>query len=427
MKKNNPPQNLLDKYVKFCGKKTLDLIHTKANQLIGKHIVFVSSTYQGGGVAEMLNSLVFLFNDIGIKVGWRILHGTVDFFTTTKKIHNALQGEKINLSQRKKHLYAETNRRFSVYTHIDHDMVVVHDPQPLPLIAFYKKTKPWLFRCHIDTSQADPEVWSYLKDYMNKYDRIIVSKEEYKRDLQIPNTVIYPAIDPLSIKNHPLTEGVTQEILTKYGISTDKPIMAQISRFDKWKDPLGVIKVFEKVRTKINCTLVLLGAFASDDPEGGMVYKKTTKKAEKSKFKNDIKTILADSDILVNCLQRKATVIIQKSIKEGFGLVVAEALYKGTPVVASNIGGIPLQVIDGFNGYLLAPDNIQGFADKIILLLKDHELRTKLGENGIAHIKNNFLITRLLLDWLNVFAQSLLQEEQTTNKFIAPQKKTRGH
>ena len=406
MKKGND-NSLLSKYVKFCGKKTLDLIHTKAERLHDKHVVFISSTYQGGGVAEMLNSLIFLFNDIGIKVGWRILHGTVDFFTTTKKIHNALQGDKINLSQRKKHLYVETNRRFSIYTHIDHDMVVVHDPQPLPLIEFYKKTKPWIFRCHIDTSQSDLETWSYLKEYMNKYDRIIVSKDEYKRDLQIPNTVIYPAIDPLSMKNHRLTELAIQEILTKHGINTDKPLVAQISRFDKWKDPLGVIKVFEKVRAKINCTLVLLGEFASDDPEGSMIYKKTIKKAERSKFKNDIKIILADSDILVNCLQRKAAVVVQKSIKEGFGLVVAEALYKGTPVVAANAGGIPLQVVDGFNGYLLAPDDIQGFADKVVLLLKNSELRTKLGANGAAHIKNNFLITRLLIDWLNVFTQYL--------------------
>jgi trehalose synthase len=401
----------LGKYKKYCGKKELDLIYAKANKLKNKHIVFISSTYQGGGVAEMLNSLIFLFNDIGIKVGWRILHGTVDFFTTTKKIHNALQGSKINLSQRKKHLYDETNRRFSIYTHINNDMVVVHDPQPLPLINFYKKTKPWIFRCHIDTSQSNPEVWSYLKDYINKYDRIIVSKDEYKRDLQIPSTVIRPAIDPLSTKNRDVTEKTIQETLTKHGISTEKPVIAQISRFDKWKDPLGVIKVFESVRKKVNCTLVLLGSMATDDPEGSIIYKKTLKKVEKSKFKNDIKIILVNSDLLVNCLQRKASVVIQKSTKEGFGLVVAEALYKGTPVVASNVGGIPFQVIDGFNGYLVNPFNIQGFADKIILLLKNDDLRNELGKNGISHIKSNFLITRLLSDWLNIFEQSLLKEK----------------
>lgn len=399
--------SVLNSYKKFCKKEVLDLICTRARKLAGKHIVFVSSTYQGGGVAEMLNSLIFLFNDIGVKVGWRILHGTIDFFVVTKKLHNALQGSEINLSQRKKNLYLETNRRFSVYTHLDHDMVVVHDPQPLPLIDFYKKTQPWIFRSHIDVTQSNLAVWSYLKNFIDKYDRIVVSKEEYKRDLQIPYTIIRPAIDPLSMKNRHVTSTTIKKILAKYEINIDKPIIAQISRFDKWKDPLGVIKIFEKVRMKMDCNLVLLGSLASDDPEGSEIYEKTLKKAEKSKFKSDIKILLVNSDILVNCLQRQASVIIQKSIKEGFGLVVAEALYKGTPVVASDVGGIPLQVTDGFDGYLVKPDNLQGFADKIILLLKDNELREKLGKNGSEHIKDNFLITRSLADWLGVFEQYL--------------------
>lgn len=399
--------SVLNRYKNFCKKEELDLICARACKLAGKHIVFVSSTYQGGGVAELLNSLIFLFDDIGIKVGWRILHGTIDFFVVTKKIHNALQGGEINLSQRKKKLYIETNRRFSIYTHLDHDMVVVHDPQPLPLIDFYQKTQPWIFRSHIDVTQANSAAWTYVKTFINKYDRVIVSKEEYKRDLQIPYTIIRPAIDPLSMKNRYVTPTTIKKILAKYEINTDKPIIAQISRFDKWKDPLGVIKIFEKVRMKIDCNLVLLGSLASDDPEGSAVYEKTLKKAKKSKFGSDIKILLVNSDILVNCLQRQASVIIQKSIKEGFGLVVAEALYKGTPVVASDVGGIPLQIIDEFNGYLIKPDNLQGFAEKVILLLKDKELRVKLGKNGAEHIKNNFLITRLLSDWISVFEQYL--------------------
>jgi trehalose synthase len=401
-------KSALNKYKKFCDKKVLELICTRAHKLEGKHIVFISSTYQGGGVAEMLNSLIYLFNEIGVKVGWRILHGTIDFFVITKKLHNALQGEKINLSQRKKLIYNETNRRFSVFTHIEHDMVVVHDPQPLPLINFYKKTQPWVFRCHIDISDPNLEAWSYLKTFMDKYDRIVVSKDEYKRDLQIPHTVIYPAIDPLTMKNRNLPQKTITKTLMKYGINTDKPIIAQISRFDKWKDPLGVIKIFEKVRAKVNCTLVLLGSLADDDPEGGLIYEKTRKSAEKSKYKSDIKILLVNSDILVNCLQRKAAVIIQKSIREGFGLVVAEALYKGTPVVASNVGGIPFQVIDNVNGYLVDPDDLKGFAAKIILLLNDEKLRSDFAKNGTAHIKNNFLITRLLSDWLSVFEQTIL-------------------
>lgn len=404
----------LSKYKRFCGKKTLDSIYARARKLFGKHIVFISSTYQGGGVAEMLNSLIFLFNEIGIEVGWRILHGTSDFFVTTKKIHNALQGEKINLSQRKKYLYNETNKRFAIYTHLMHDLVVVHDPQPLPLINFYKKTQPWIFRCHIDMSQPDLEVWSYLKEFIEKYDRIIVSKKEYTLDLKIPYSVLHPAIDPLSNKNRFLPEKTMQKVLAKYNINLKKPILAQISRFDKWKDPIGVVKIFERVRKKIDCVLVILGSLASDDPEGDIVYNKVRKAVEKSKFKHDIKILLVNSDLLVNTLQRKASVVIQKSIKEGFGLVVAEALYKGTPVVASKTGGIPFQIIDGHNGYLLDPDDIKGFTDKIILLLKDEQLRTTLGKNGIAHIKSKFLITRLLSDWITIFEQNLLSTDENT-------------
>lgn len=398
----------LNKYKKFCGQEVIDLIYAKARRISEKHIVFVSSTYQGGGVAEMLNSLVFLMNEVGVNVGWRILHGNTDFFRITKAFHNGIQGEKIKLSKRKKTIYYETNKRFAAFTHLDHDLVVVHDPQPLPLIDFYKKTQPWIFRCHIDLSQPDTSVWNYLKEFIEKYDRILISKEEFSQDLKIPHTVLHPAIDPLATKNRALPEATIIKVLQKYQINTNKPIIAQVSRFDKWKDPIGVIKIFEKVREKINCSLVLLGSLATDDPEGTIIYDKVLNKAKKSKFSQDIQILLVQSDVLVNCVQRKAAVIIQKSLKEGFGLVVAEALFKGTPVVASNIGGIPLQITNDFNGYLLDPNDLQGFTDKILLLLTNDTLRTKLGTNGIAHIKNNFLITRLLIDYLNIFEQHLL-------------------
>lgn len=401
---------MLNKYRKICGNEVINLLHTKARLFANKHMVFISSTYEGGGVAEMLNSLIFLFNEIGIKVGWRILHGSRDFFSITKQFHNGLQGEKIGLSQKKKHLYYETNKSFMTFTHIDqHDLIVVHDPQPLPLIDFYKKKQPWIFRCHIDLSKPDPNLWTYLKNYIEKYDHVIISKSEYYKDLKIPFTVINPAIDPLSIKNRPLTDKIVKHWLDKYNINRDKPFIAQISRFDKWKDQLGVIKVFEKVREKVNCSLVLLGSLATDDPEGESIYKKVLKKVEKNKYKHDIKVLLLNSDILVNCIQREAAVVIQKSLREGFGLVVTEALYKGTPVVASKIGGIPLQIIDGFNGFLLEPEDYQGFANKITMLLKKDKLRHELGRNGTLHVKNNFLIVRLMLDWLNVFEKCLLK------------------
>lgn len=405
----------LDKYRKICGNKTIDLLQTKAKALANKHIVFVSSTYVGGGVAEILNSFVLLLNGIGVKLGWRILHGTSDFFMVTKNFHNALQGEKINLSEKKRDIYYNTNKHFTSFTHLKHDLVVIHDPQPLPMIDFYKKEQPWIFRCHIDLSKPATNLWAYLKKYIKKYDHVVVSKEEYYQDRTPPHSIIHPAIDPLSIKNRPLSNKIIKKHLDEYGISLAKPMIAQVSRFDKWKDQPGVLKIFEKVRKEIDCTLVLLGSLATDDPEGEMMHEKIVKKAAKSRYRSDIKIILTNSDILVNCIQRKASVIIQKSTKEGFGLVVTEALYKGTPVVASKVGGIPLQVIDGFNGYLLEPDDYQGFADKIILLLKNKDLRLKLGRNGTIYVTDNFLITRLMLDWLNLFEKYLLPTKSKKN------------
>jgi trehalose synthase len=405
MKTNN-----ISSYARIVGKSEIESIHAEAEKLADKHIICINSTYQGGGVAEILNSLVPLFDHVGIDFGWRILHGTPDFFTITKKFHNGLQGSKINLSQRKKDIYYETNKRFSTFTHIHHDLVIVHDPQPLPLISFYKKTQPWIFRCHIDISKPNAEVWEYLKGFIQKYDHFVVSLEEYKKaDIKIPQTVIHPAIDPLTAKNKPVSENKITKYLSKFGIDRKKPIISQVSRFDPWKDPIGVVKVFERVRRKINCQLVLLGQFATDDPEGHKIILSLQKKVEKSPFKNDIKLLVVDNAFLVNCLQRASSVVIQKSLKEGFGLTVTEALYKGTPVVASNVGGIPLQVINGVNGFLLEPHNLEGFSDSVIKLLKDEKLRVTLGNAGKDHIKENFLITRLMLDWIKLMNKVMSQ------------------
>jgi trehalose synthase len=393
--------NNLSSYARIVGKPELDKIHAEAEKLSGKHITCVNSTYQGGGVAEILNSLVPLFDQIGVDFGWRILHGTPDFFTITKKFHNGLQGSKINLSKRKKDIYYETNRRFSTFTHIHHDLVIVHDPQPLPLISFYKKTQPWIFRCHIDISNPNKEVWDYLKGFIQKYDHFVVSLPEYQKDdLDIPQSVIHPAIDPLTAKNKSVSETKISKYLEKFGIDRKKPIISQVSRFDPWKDPIGVVKVFERVRKKMDCQLVLLGQFATDDPEGHKILMSLQKKVDKCQFKKDIKLLVVDNAFLVNCLQRASSVVIQKSLKEGFGLTVSEALYKGTPVVASKVGGIPLQVIDGVNGFLNSPYDLRGFSDSVIKLMKDEKLRGTMGKAGKEHAKKKFLITRLMLDWL---------------------------
>ncbi|MBD3282056.1 MAG: glycosyltransferase [Candidatus Portnoybacteria bacterium] len=397
----------LKDYEKIAGQEIVENIRKKSKKLSGKHMVCVSSTHEGGGVAEMLNSLIVLFNKMGIRFGWRILHGTPDFFTVTKKFHNALQGEDIHFSDKKKKLYYETNKRYALFNHIDHDLVVVHDPQPLPLINFYEKKQPWVFRCHVDLSNPDQDLWSYLKKYIEKYDEMIVSTEEYKKNLKISQSIIHPAIDPLTVKNNEISKDVMEEYLGKNGISLKKPIISQISRYDKWKDPEGVIKVFEKVKKEVDCQLVLLGNMVTDDPESVKIYSKTIKKYGD---REDIKILVnvSANDLVVNALQRKSSVVIQKSIREGFGLTISEALYKGTPVVASDVGGIPLQVKDGESGFLHFPDDIDGFANSVIKILKDDSLRERLGENGREYVKKNFLITRLMMDWLNVFEKRLL-------------------
>jgi len=399
----------LEDYREIVGNQIIGEIARRARNLYGKHFLHINSTYQGGGVAEILNSLVPLMNDIGIDTGWRTLHGFPDFFEMTKKFHNSLQGEPIHFTERKKRLYFQANGDFATYTHIDHDCIIIHDPQPLPLIKFYKKRQPWIWRCHVDLSHPNDQLWDFLTTFILKYDVVILSNENYKKgDLPVEQRIIYPAIDPLSSKNIEISEKDVSKYLTKFGVHTDKPLITQISRFDKWKDPGGVIRVFKLVKKKVDCRLVLCGNIATDDPEGVRMYERVEKEARSLAERGDIVLVTdpaASNFIFVNALQRISSVIIQKSIKEGFGLVVAEALWKGTPVVASNVGGIPLQIMDGENGFLVDPHDNQGFADGIIRILQDPDLSKEMGRKGKEHVRKNFLITRLLMDYLDLLVE----------------------
>lgn len=392
------PLSLKD-YKDIVGEELIEHIYQEATPLTNKHVEHVNSTYYGGGVAEILSSLTLLMNDVGIKTGWRLLKGHQDFFNVTKKFHNSLQGESIILSENKKKIYTECNEINSILMHIHSlDTIIIHDPQPLPLINFYKKKQPWIWRCHIDLSSPNKILWNYLKQFIEKYDAVIVSMEQYKqKDLQKPYHIIQPSIDPLTTKNKFIPDSVVKRYLSKFGVELDKPIISQVSRFDKWKDPLGVVRSFEIIKKQVDCKLVLLGSMATDDPEGDKIYNKLMEKVKDNK---DIIVINYADDFLVNCLQRGSDVIIQKSLKEGFGLTVTEALWKGTPVVAGNVGGIPLQVIDGKNGYLV--NNIKECADRTIKLLKDPKLREGMGAFGIGHVKKNFLITRHLMDYIHL-------------------------
>jgi trehalose synthase len=391
----------IDEYRGIVSDRVLYDIFQNARRLYGRHILHINSTYQGGGVAEILASLIPLMNDIGIDTGWRILHGNPDFFSVTKKFHNALQGQKMNLSSLKKKLYLQTNENFSHYTHIGHDCVIIHDPQPLPLLKYQEKRNPWIWRCHIDLSNPNEELWEFLKGFILRYDSVIISNEQYRSEkLPVPQKIIPPAIDPLSSKNMELSDRDIAKYTAKFRIPMDKPIILQISRFDKWKDPLGVLEVFKRVKKHVDCRLILCGSMATDDPEGLTIYEKVLQRSNDLIESRDVILLTVESNILVNVLQRIAGVVIQKSIREGFGLTVTEALWKARPVVASNVGGIPLQIKDGDTGYLLDPGDTEGFVRRVVELLSDPDKSAAMGMRAREMVREKFLITRLINDYI---------------------------
>lgn len=389
----------VEDYEQFVGAETIERIREKARQLQDLHVVNVNSTYYGGGVSQLLSSSTLLMNSLGIKTGWRAIHGPPDFFSVTKKIHNALQGGKINLTDRKMQLYEQVVYENAIRNHLDHDVVIIHDPQPLPMINHYRKDCPWIWRCHVDLSHPNRELWSYLRPFIEKYDAVILSSKDYRQELRTPQLFFMPAIDPFSITNREMTNEEIDERLNYHNIPTDLPLVVQISRFDRWKDPEGVMKAFRLARKEVDCTLVLLGNVATDDPEGAEVYQSLLESQEERII------ILSRQDgALVNALQRRAAVILQKSIREGFGLTVAEAMWKGTPVIGGNVGGIRYQIEDGVNGFLVS--SIDEAVERIVRLIKDRNLREKLGHKAKEAVRQKFLLTRYLeqyLDLLNSF------------------------
>jgi trehalose synthase len=398
----------LDDYLPIVGEKVVGKIYQKAHRLINKHVVHINSTAHGGGVAEILNNLIVLLNDIGVDTGWRVLIGPSDFFSVTKKFHNGLQGNSVNLSNNKKRLYLDTNDRFARFTHLDHDCVIVHDPQPLPLIKFNKKVQPWIWRCHIDITHPNPELWSFVKTFILRYDHMVISCERFRKDdLPLKQNIIHPSIDPLSPKNMELSDDLIGKTLNKFDIPMDKPLITQVSRFDPWKDPEGVLNVFEEVKEKVDCRLLYCYNMAPDDPEGIIIYNKMKRIAGKYLKSGDVLFRLGDNQILVNVLQRVSSVILQKSIREGFGLTVSESQWKETPVVASRVGGIPEQVVDGKTGFLVEPQDIKGCADRVVTLIKDRKLAANMGKKAKKFIRQKFLITRHLDDYLNLLIEVL--------------------
>jgi len=385
----------VEDYEPLVGAETVERILQKAERLHDLHVVNINSTYYGGGVAELLSSLTLLMNAAGIKTGWRVIQGRPDFFSITKKMHNALQGAAINLTELKMQIYEEVAYENAARMHLDHDVVIVHDPQPLPLIQHFRKKAPWIWRCHVDLSRPNPDLWAYLAPLVERYDAVVLSLPEYAQNLAKPQRFIMPAINPYSTTNKDLSEAEIADRLAHYDIPTDLPLVVQVSRFDKWKDPQGVIDAFKIARKQVDCTLVLLGNIATDDPEGQEVFASLCDCSEER-----IRILSVQDSALVNALQCRAAVVLQKSLREGFGLTVTEAMWKGAAVIGGNVGGIKHQIEDGVNGFLV--DNVEQAADRIVDILKDPALRDRVGRNATETVKRRFLMTRLMEDWLDL-------------------------
>jgi len=359
-------------------------IQRAARSIYGLRVLHVNSVFQGGGVAGMLNSLIPLMNDVGVNANWSLLYGDPDVFEITKKLHNGIQGENVELTAQELDAYLSLNRTFAQYSPIFHDVVIVHDPQPLPMIRYRRRENPWVWRCHIDASNPNKHVLDTLRPFIMRYDAAVISSESYKQsDWYMDTYIAPPAIDPFAELNRELSDDEINTKLAEYDIDQTKPILTQVSRFDKWKDPEGILKVFKRVRQDVDCSLVLLGNMAADDPEGPAIYQSMI---ETAAAMDDVKLITQNDPLLVNALQRRAAVVLQLSKREGFGLTVSEALWKGTPVVATRVGGIPIQVRDSETGFLVEPEAYDDAAERVLTLLKDPSLSAEYGNAGWLNV-----------------------------------------
>lgn len=391
----------LKEYEPITGPQVVEELRLLAEKAKGWTVQNINSTAVGGGVAEILNRMIPLFQELGINAKWDVIKGGEKFFKVTKKFHNALHGKQEDLQAEDFTTFLETSEMNNQTMELTGDVIVIHDPQPIALINRKDEQKrKWIWRCHIDVSDPDPRAWNFLRPFVDRYDASVFSAPVFSQELPIRQFLISPSIDPLSDKNKELPPETIRAVLEKYHLDPEKPMVTQISRFDYLKDPLGVIDAFERVQHYVDCQLVLAGGEATDDPESVEVLTKTRERAS-SNSDIHVLAIPSGSDIEINALQRASSVIVQKSIKEGFGLTVAEALWKAKPVVASAVGGITLQVTHKYSGLLC--HSVEGATHAIKQLLQNPEYAKKLGENGREHVRQNFLLTRHLRDYLLLF------------------------
>ncbi len=388
----------LHDYESIVGPEVIEELRILARHVRHRKLQNINSTPVGGGVAEILTRLVPLLRELGIDTRWDVIKGDEAFFNVTKAFHNALHGKPEEITEEMLEIYRETTEENIREMDLTGDVILVHDPQPAGLILRRNEVaRHWIWRCHIDISSPQPGVWDFLRPYVELYDGAVFSMPDFAQQLPNPQFQIAPSIDPLSDKNRELEAAFVTRVLEKHGLDPQRPVLTQISRFDRLKDPMGVISAYRLVRKRHDCQLVLAGGGAPDDPEGDVVLREVR---EASIDDPDIHILLLPpfSDLEINALVRGSTIVFQKSIKEGFGLTVSEALWKKKPVIGGAVGGIKLQIINGITGYLV--HSPEGAANRAIELLGDRELRQRIGENGHQHVKQNFLLTRHVKDYM---------------------------
>ncbi len=390
---------MINHYAGISPKGDLVLLQRLADNLGGKSFLHVNSTREGGGVAEILQRMMPILQSLGIEARWEVITGDAPFFETTKKMHNALQGNREIITEEMWRHHFDVNSRNAEKLNLNADAVLIHDPQPCPLVEF-KKDGIWIWRCHIDVSNPCKDVYNALGRYVGKYDAVIFSVAKFAGAMNIDEFIIPPSIDPLSEKNRELSQEEIHETMDRLNIPGDRPIILQVSRFDRFKDPVGVINAYRVVKKYNDCILVLAGSPATDDPEGAEVLKEVKEFASDD---SDIHILLLPpfSDRDINALQRAASVVLQKSLKEGFGLTVAEGMWKGKPVIGGAVGGIPLQIVHGITGFLV--HSVEGTAFRIRQLLNSPDMSKTIGERAREFVRKNFLITRQVRDYLSVW------------------------
>ena len=374
--------------------------------MAGARILHVNATAYGGGVSELLRSSVPLLRDLGLSVDWKVMAGSQDFFRATKALHNALQGSSQTLNEAERTAFMQCTRENAAALDGAYDFIVVHDPQPAGLLSVHGKADArWVWRCHIDTSEPNADAWAFLRPFLADFDAAVFTMAEFvPPDMPIAQVRhIAPAIDPLSPKNLDIPDQTASQILDWIGIDLPGRLVTQVSRFDPWKDPFGVIAAYQLVREEVpELQLALVGSMALDDPEGWEVYAQLNEHAQSDPLIHICTNLTGASNVEVNAFQRSSNVVVQKSIREGFGLVVSESLWKGTPVVAGRAGGIPMQMPEGVGGLLV--DSVEECAAALLRLLNDHELAAQLGTSGRAHVREHFLLPRLLMEELRLLS-----------------------